>query len=64
MDSSQAHSKPSRCHQRHEQSDGIDGYYMVLVFFAALFIGAFRDSNIGILIAVKGADYLKTLPAR
>lgn len=38
------------------------GYYLVLVFFAALFIGAFRDSNIGILIAVKGADYLKTLP--
>lgn len=38
------------------------GYYLVLVFFAALFIGAFRDSNIGILIAVKGAAYLSTLP--
>jgi aminobenzoyl-glutamate transport protein len=35
------------------------GYYLVLVFFAALFIAAFRDSNIGVLIAVKGAKYLK-----
>ena len=38
------------------------GYYLVLVFFAALFIGAFRDSNLGVLIAVKGAGYLETLP--
>lgn len=38
------------------------GYYLVLVFFAALFIGAFRDSNIGILIALKGAAYLSSLP--
>jgi aminobenzoyl-glutamate transport protein len=35
------------------------GYYLVLVFFAALFIGAFRDSNIGVLIAVKGAESLQ-----
>jgi aminobenzoyl-glutamate transport protein len=35
------------------------GYYLVLVFFAALFIAAFRDSNIGVLIAVKGATFLK-----
>lgn len=34
-------------------------YYLVLVFFAALFIAAFRDSNIGILLAVKGATFLK-----
>ncbi len=34
-------------------------YYLVLVFFAALFIAAFRDSNIGILMAVKGATFLK-----
>ncbi len=34
-------------------------YYLVLVFFAALFIAAFRDSNIGILLAVKGATALK-----
>ena len=38
------------------------GYYLVLVFFAALFIGAFRDSNIGMLVALKGAAILKTLP--
>lgn len=35
------------------------GYYLVLVFFAALFIAAFRDSNIGVLIAIKGATFLK-----
>ncbi len=35
------------------------GYYLVLVFFAALFIAAFRDSNIGVLIAVKGATFLR-----
>jgi aminobenzoyl-glutamate transport protein len=35
------------------------GYYLVLVFFAALFIAAFRDSNIGILLAVKGASFLE-----
>ena len=34
-------------------------YYLVLVFFAALFIAAFRDSNLGVLMAVKGATYLK-----
>ncbi|MEZ6139551.1 MAG: AbgT family transporter [Zavarzinella sp.] len=35
------------------------GYYLVLVFFAALFIGAFSESNIGKLLAVKGANFLK-----
>jgi aminobenzoyl-glutamate transport protein len=35
------------------------GYYLVLVFFAALFIASFRDSNLGVLIAVKGAEGLK-----
>jgi aminobenzoyl-glutamate transport protein len=35
------------------------GYYLVLVFFAALFIAAFRDSNLGVLIAVKGANFLR-----
>lgn len=35
------------------------GYYLVLVFFAALFIAAFRDSNIGVLLAVKGANFLQ-----
>lgn len=35
------------------------GYYLVLVFFAALFIASFRDSNIGVWLAVNGADFLK-----
>ena len=35
------------------------GYYLVLVFFAALFIASFRESQIGILIAVKGANFLE-----
>ena len=41
------------------------GYYLVLVFFAALFIASFTESNIGTLIAVKGANFLRdaNLPA-
>ncbi len=35
------------------------GYYLVLVFFAALFIAAFRDSNIGNLVAIKGANFIR-----
>ena len=38
-------------------------YYLVLVFFASLFIAAFRDSNIGVLLAVKGATFLKEMGA-
>lgn len=34
-------------------------YYMVLVFFVALFIYVFNASNIGLLLAVKGANLLK-----
>jgi len=37
------------------------GYYMVLVFFAALFTKAFADSNLGALLALKGAATLKVL---
>jgi aminobenzoyl-glutamate transport protein len=37
------------------------GYYLVMVFFAALFTRAFADSNIGALIAVAGADGLRAL---
>ena len=37
------------------------GYYLVMVFFAALFTRAFADSNIGALIAVSGADGLRAL---
>jgi aminobenzoyl-glutamate transport protein len=39
------------------------GYYLVLVFFAALFIAAFRDSNLGLLLAVKGAAWLESMQA-
>jgi aminobenzoyl-glutamate transport protein len=33
--------------------------YIVLVFFAAQFVAYFRESNLGIVAAVKGADMLK-----
>lgn len=39
------------------------GYYMVLVFFAALFIDAFTRSGLGILIALTGATALQGLGA-
>ncbi len=37
------------------------GYYIVLAFFAALFIAAFGQSNLGALIALKGAGGLQAL---
>lgn len=37
------------------------GYYIVLAFFASLFIAAFGQSNIGALIALKGAGALQAL---
>ena len=37
------------------------GYYMVLVFFAAMFTKAFADSNLGALLALKGAAVLQAL---
>lgn len=37
------------------------GYYIVLAFFAALFISAFAQSNIGALLAIKGANFLRDL---
>ncbi|MFZ1703222.1 MAG: AbgT family transporter [Saprospiraceae bacterium] len=36
-------------------------YYIVMAFFCALFIDAFSKSNIGALMAIKGADGLKSL---
>ena len=36
------------------------GGYIVLVFFAAQFVAYFNHSNIGTVIAVKGADFLKS----
>jgi aminobenzoyl-glutamate transport protein len=35
------------------------GYYLVLAFFAAQFTYAFRESNLGALVAVKGAALLQ-----
>jgi aminobenzoyl-glutamate transport protein len=37
------------------------GYYIVLAFFAALFIAAFARSNIGALLALKGAAGLQAM---
>ncbi len=39
-------------------------YYIVMAFFCALFIDAFAKSNIGILIALQGADVLQALQMR
>jgi len=42
------------------------GYYIVMAFFAAQFIAAFGNSNLGLLIAVNGAAWLAeiNLPAQ
>jgi aminobenzoyl-glutamate transport protein len=37
------------------------GYYLVLAFFAALFTYSFAESNLGALLAVKGAKFLAGL---
>lgn len=37
------------------------GYYLVLAFFAAQFTYAFAQSNLGALLALAGADFLKQL---
>jgi aminobenzoyl-glutamate transport protein len=37
------------------------GYYIVLAFFASLFIAAFGQSNLGALLAIKGATFLKAM---
>jgi aminobenzoyl-glutamate transport protein len=37
------------------------GYYLVMAFFAAQFTAAFRDSNLGALVAIKGAGLLGDL---
>src|SRR5690606_14391425 len=35
------------------------GYYIVMAFFCAQFIYAFGQSNLGALIAIKGANWLQ-----
>ncbi len=37
------------------------GYYIAMVFFVALFIAAFNQSNLGALLAIKGAGLLRAL---
>lgn len=37
------------------------GYYVVMAFFAALFTDAFGRSNLGALVALKGATFLQAL---
>ncbi len=37
------------------------GYYLVMAFFAAQFIAAFGQSNVGVLLALKGANFLSSL---
>lgn len=37
------------------------GYYIVMAFFAAQFIYAFGQSNLGALLAIKGANLLQTM---
>ncbi|MDP9191305.1 MAG: AbgT family transporter [Acidobacteriota bacterium] len=43
------------------KSMGTMAYYIVMAFFASLFIAAFGESNLGALIALKGASFLKTM---
>jgi aminobenzoyl-glutamate transport protein len=37
------------------------GYYLVMAFFCSLFLDAFTKSNIGALLALKGASFLREL---
>ena len=43
------------------KSMGTISYYLVMAFFAAQFTYVFRESNVGALLAVKGAGVLKAL---
>ncbi|MCC5823211.1 MAG: AbgT family transporter [Phycisphaerales bacterium] len=40
---------------------GTMGLYIVLVFFAAQFVAFFRESNLGMIVAVVGADTLRAI---
>ena len=37
------------------------GYYLTMIFFCAQFTAAFAQSNLGALLAVEGAEFLKAL---
>jgi len=43
------------------KSMGTMSTYIVLVFFAAQFVYFFRYSNLGLIIAIKGAEFLKNI---
>ena len=43
------------------KSMGVMSYYIVMAFFAALFTDAFGRSNLGALLALKGATFLQAL---
>lgn len=43
------------------KSMGTMGYYLVMAFCAAQFTYVFRESNVGALIAIKGAGFLKAM---
>jgi aminobenzoyl-glutamate transport protein len=43
------------------KSMGTMSTYIVLVFFAAQFVYFFRYSNLGLIFAIKGADFLKSI---
>jgi aminobenzoyl-glutamate transport protein len=45
------------------QAMGTMAYYLVMAFCAALFIDAFAKSNMGALVALKGANFLKEMDA-
>jgi aminobenzoyl-glutamate transport protein len=40
---------------------GSMSYYVVMAFFCALFIDAFGKSNLGALLAIEGAQFLKAM---
>ena len=44
------------------KSMGTMAYYLVMAFFAALFIKAFKDSSMGALLALKGAAFIIPTP--
>ena len=37
------------------------GIYIVLVFFASQFVAYFKETNLGLIFAIEGADFLKSL---
>lgn len=43
------------------QAMGTMAYYLVMIFFCAQFTYAFAQSNLGALLAVEGADFLRAL---